>query len=191
MASNSSSKATRKSILSSKETVWDRTLRWVRFWDMKAVKCKAPRTCYGCHCNSCQRIGVYQDWTLHLSMADDPFKKEQAIENGIYFLKGIKVIILGRRESSVQLRLSPRSSAPAFRLPNILKKNMPESGVWSLQKQETLSHTPKLMEQSWCVKKTKLFIIGTSLCIGASHYVGINPYLTRNEIGELWPLVAH
>ena len=86
-------------------------------------------------------------------MADDPFKKEQAIENGIYFLKGIKVIILGRRESSVQLRLSPRSSAPAFRLPNILKKNMPESGVWSLQKQETLSHTPKLMEQSWCVKK--------------------------------------
>jgi len=86
-------------------------------------------------------------------MADDPFKKEQAIENGIYFLKGIKVIILGRRESIVQLRLSPRSSAPAFRLPNILKKNMPGNGVWSLQKQETLSHTPKLMEQSWCVKK--------------------------------------
>ena len=57
-------------------------------------------------------------------MADDPFKKEQAIENGIYFLKGIKVIILGRRESSVQLRLSPRSSAPAFRLPNIHKRTI-------------------------------------------------------------------
>ena len=54
---------------------------------------------------------------------------EQAIENGIYFLNCIKVIILGRRESSVQLRLSPRSSAPAFRLPNILKKNMPGNGV--------------------------------------------------------------
>ena len=64
-------------------------------------------------------------------MADDPFKKEQAIENGIYFLKGIKVIILGRRESSVQLLLSAwsRYSAPAFRLPNILKKNMPGNGV--------------------------------------------------------------